>query len=316
MISVVLPVYNVEKYLAKCLESILDQTFSDYEIVIVNDGSTDDSLNVAKEVLAKTDIEYQIINNENGGVSKARNTGLNNARGDEVIFIDADDLVRKDFLETLHSLIDGCDYSFCNYTFVHSSAELNDNADKITVYDKEEMINHFLKRDLYFVVPSMLFKRDFLLRNNLYFNEDVRFSEDQMYIWDVIMKTNKCIYTNRKMYGYYLRENSTMTGSPYTKILKGYEQYVQFTDNLIKEYPERRDKLKLILPRWSLGVLYTSSNILNKDEFMKLYKTVDGKNLLKKIKGIGEIKAYLLALVSAISPNLLYTLLRKLKLNG
>ena len=318
MISIVIPLYNAEKYVEKCLDSILEQSYQDFEIVIVNDGSSDNSLNVVLDYLKNTDVNHQIINQENKGVSCARNVGLNNAKGEYILFMDSDDCLSREFLNDLYHLLieSNSDFSFCDYTFISTQKMISSGNGNIVNYNRDELFDSFLKRNVSFVLPSMLFVKKFLIDNKIKFVEDIRFSEDQMFIWDVILRINKAVYLNKKMYGYYLRDNSTMTGSSYNKIENGFDQFKNFATRLEKDYPEYKDKIRMILPRWSLGTLYTAANLLNKQEFKQIYNKVEGNKILSRIIKIHEIKAYLLGFVCALSPDLLYKLCRKLKLNG
>ena len=318
MISIIIPVYNLEPYIEKCLESILNQDYQDFEIVLVDDGSSDNSAQVADRYLKERFKNYRIIKRKNGGVSNARNEGLKKAKGDYVVFVDGDDYLAKDFLSSLYNCLVEYDgqLSFCGYKYVKNQEAPVDDNDKIIVYNNQELLKSFLRRDIIFVLPSMMMKKNFLLDNNLFLNEAIRFSEDQMYIWDVFFKCDKAIYLPAKKYGYYLRENSTMTASPYRKIVNGVEEYDKYVKGLKDKYPNKKDIIDLILPRWQLGVLYSSARLLNREEFDSLYELVDGKSILKRIKGINEIKAYLLAIVSSASKGLLYRLCNRMDLNG
>jgi len=317
MISVVVSLYNVEKYIAGCLSSIVQQTFRDFELILVDDGSTDNSVSVAQEYLKKTGTDYRLILKKNGGQSSARNAGLRESKGDFVVFIDSDDVVSKDFLEILiNAFEDNTDFTFCNYEFVKTQDPPIDDNDKWAVFNRNEMIEQFLKRTIGFVVPSMMFKRSFLIDNNLFFRENIRFSEDQMFIWETIFACKQVNYLYRKAYGYYVREQSIMTGSPYNKIVSGFKVYSDFCDELKEKHPEYLKEISMILPRWELGTLYSSASLLEYEEYLKVYKMMDGKKIFRKIAGINEIKAYLLATVSSLSPKLLYRLCRRMDLNG
>ena len=104
MISIVVPVYNVEKYLHKCVDSILNQTFQDFELILVNDGSTDGSATIC-ETYAATNEKVRVIHKKNGGLSDARNVGIANAIGEYVTYIDSDDYISKEYLEVLQQLL-------------------------------------------------------------------------------------------------------------------------------------------------------------------------------------------------------------------
>ena len=95
--SIIVPVYNVEKYVKRCLDSIFNQTYKDFEVIVVNDGSTDKSMNIVKKYK-----DVKIINEENRGLSHARNNGVKNARGDYILFVDSDDYINKDLLKELN----------------------------------------------------------------------------------------------------------------------------------------------------------------------------------------------------------------------
>lgn len=316
MISVVVSVYNVEKYLEKCLESIIRQSLSDYEVIIVDDGSKDGSVDVAKNYLKDKNIDWQLVSKENGGQGSARNAGLKHAKGEYVVFIDSDDVISDDFLERLYENVskDSYDFSFCGFKYVKEQIPPVDDSTEYTEYDRDSLVSCFLKRTISFVLPSMMFRKSFLLDNGLWFNENTRFSEDQYFMWEVILSSHKTVYMNRKMYGYYLRENSIMTGSPYDKICIGIDEYSKFCDSLKERYPEYDSMISKILPRWELGTLYSCAKLVPYDQYLDLYQRMNGRTLLKRVMGIGESKAYLLALVSSISPKLIYALCRKMRL--
>ena len=316
MISVVVPVYNVEKYIEKCVDSIVNQSYKDFELLLIDDGSKDNSIAIAQDYLSDKDVNYKIYHKENGGLSSARNYGLYKASGDCVVFIDCDDVVSEDFLSRLYESLEDNDFSFCGFQFVKTQDIKVDDNNEIIDFNKEELLESFRKRTIDFVVPSMLFKREFLIDNYISFDETIKFSEDQVFIWQVIFACNKAKYLKRKMYGYYVRENSIMTSSSYDKVISAYNKYCEYTDSFYKKYPQHIDTIKYILPRWKLGTLYTSAHLLNRKDFIHLYKELNGRNILKEMYGFNENKALLLAGVSSLSANLLYYLCRGMNLNG
>ena len=317
MISVIIPVYNVEKYIVGCLKSVLNQDLQDFELILVDDGSSDRSVNTAEEYLKDKGVEYTLITKENGGQGSSRNAGLKLAKGDFITFIDSDDAIAKDFLSSLYKEFDEkTDFTFCNFQYVKSQEGPIDDNDEKKIFDKETLLDAFLKRTVNIAVPSMMFRKSFLLDNDLYFDEKIRFSEDQLFIWNVILHSEKTVYLYRKLYGYYLRENSTMTGSSSDKVINSYRQYKEAIKSYFSAYPEYENIEEMILPRWELGTLYTSARMCKYDDFKKIYDEMDGKTIFRRVFGIGEIKAYLLAAVCSTSPKLLYNLCRRMDLNG
>ncbi|MBQ6478102.1 MAG: glycosyltransferase [Erysipelotrichaceae bacterium] len=318
MISVVVPVYNVEKYILPCIESILKQSCQDFELILVDDGSKDRSIPIAKEYLQDKNISYRIVEKENGGLASARNAGLKAAKGDYISFIDADDAISADFLERLKDTLEknDVDFSFCAFSFTKQQIPPQDSSVQVRLFSREELMETFLKRTIAFVVPSMLFRKEFLLNNGLYFDEKIRFSEDQPFIWNVLLHQNRAVYLYRKMYGYYIRENSIMTGSSYDKLLSSYQEYKENIGRMFQSYPQYKEIADRILPRWKLGALYSAAKLLDYSDYRKLYEIMEGRKILSQIKGIGERNAYLLGAVCSFSPRVLYELCRRLNLNG
>ena len=315
--SLILPVYRVEAYIAGCLRSVASQDYNDFEVLLVDDGSPDRSIDIARDCLKDTALNWRIIEKENGGVSSARNAGLKEAKGDYVAFIDADDVLSSDFLSSLlKETAEDIDFVFCGYRYVKEQRVPEDTNDQKEILQREELLDRFLKRTIDFVLPSMLFKRSFLLDNRLFLEEKIHFSEDQLYIWNVILHCAKTVYLPKKMYGYYLRESSTMTGSSLKKITDGYREFKTYISEYFDAYPEYRGIKEKLLPRWELGALYTSARITEYDDFQKIYKEMNGKTVFSRLKGIGELKAYLLGFVCSLSPKLLYRLCRRMDLNG
>ena len=181
LISVIIPMYNAEKYISKNINSILSQTYSYFELIIVNDGSTDNSLDV---VYKFSDERINIISKENGGVSSARNLGLSAAKGDYVFFIDADDYIEPNTLEKFVDVIDSYnpDLIICGIfseTYKNSGHDLLCYDEKFYASKKEfkKDIISLYSHALLYNVWNKLFKREILLKNNISF-PDIGFGED------------------------------------------------------------------------------------------------------------------------------------------
>ena len=151
-ISVVVPVYNVEKYLSVCINSVLSQTFTDFELILVDDGSTDKGGDICDEY-EKKDNRIRVIHQKNQGVSAARNAGIDLSIGEYLIFIDSDDTIDKNCLSILYKnlIIENADISLCAYkkiynngkTFSINDSNSNDNLSSIYVYTNRQAIEHF-----------------------------------------------------------------------------------------------------------------------------------------------------------------------------
>ncbi|MCS2612160.1 glycosyltransferase [Bacteroides fragilis] len=225
LISIIVPVYNVEAYLHQCLQSILDQTYTNLEIIIVDDGSTDHSPAICDH-FAALDARVKVIHKKNGGQSAARNIGLDTASGEYIGFVDSDDWIDNDMYETLYNLISqyGADISACTHYLEYEDG-------RPTVYRSKEEIMTFNHADVMKTlfedkiiknyVVEKLYKRD--LFTGLYFPIGQVF-EDISLSYKIFDRSNKTVLKYKPKYHYRIRLGST-TNSSFSP-LKGI-QYVQ-----------------------------------------------------------------------------------------
>lgn len=215
LFSVIIPVYNVEQYLRDCMESILNQSFSDWEAVCVNDGSTDGSEAILEDYASK-DSRVHIIAQPNRGLSAARNVGMDVAKGDYVLFLDSDDWLETNALETLANALNGEDLlCFLGKRFFEETKTLNpvDQLEEKTyesgmAYYNENALRH---RDFAFVcVVLRAYKRSFLLDNGLRFKEGI-FHEDNLFTPMACYYAGRVKQINADLYNYRMRSNSITT---------------------------------------------------------------------------------------------------------
>lgn len=210
MISIIVPVYNVEQYLTKCLQSILIQTYQNFELILVNDGSTDNSLVICEEY-KKKDSRIRIINKENGGLSSARNAGLKEMKGDYIVFIDSDDWIEKDYLQKLFdSLLDNnADIVQCNFIKedIHGRT-LQKFCDNKVVTEGKNFIKNLYNRKTYLqtvVVWNKIYRKEIF--TNTLFDEGIH-HEDEAIIHELLYKASKIVCIDNILYHYIVRQNS------------------------------------------------------------------------------------------------------------
>lgn len=207
MISIIVPIYNVEKYLSKCLDSIRNQTFTDFEVLMINDGSTDNSAKIAQSFL--TDSRFHLISKPNGGQGQARNVGIDNASGDFICFIDSDDFIDLDYLKVLIGLLteNNADIAQCGVNRVWENGRvLPYSYTGLTSAVYTDMKKYL--RDSSFVMCNKLFRRN--LFNNLRYPEGIKF-EDFALAPQVYERANVIVSTDKCLYNYFWRNNSTTT---------------------------------------------------------------------------------------------------------
>ena len=218
LISIVVPIYKVEKYLPKCIDSIINQTYKNLEIILVDDGSPDRCGEICDEY-AKTDRRIKVIHKENGGVSDARNVGIDIANGEYLGFVDSDDYLEHDFCEKMHMKLkeEKVDWIACNFKkFGESEIIISKTitADCL-ITDKEKILEDFLTGYHYpRVVWGKLFKKEML---DKYSFKNIKIGEDTCCIMDVMLKTKSVYLYNYSGYNYFSRPDSASMRREFNK---------------------------------------------------------------------------------------------------
>lgn len=284
-VSIIVPIYNVEKYIGKCILSIIEQTYKNIEIILVDDGSLDDSGNIADEY-ATRDNRIKVLHKTNAGVSAARNSGLDAATGDFVCFSDGDDYVMPNYVEHLLKLCltyhADVAYTVDMYTTFHNEHIANNQVKVITPEDATENI-------LCYKVPigvySKLFNREFLVKNNIRFLEDVYIGEGFNFNTACFQRANKVVMSNERIY-FYRRDNeaSAMTKFKAAKCQMALKAIDIIKENLVL-------KSARIENAWTFAYWHTHFDmycwIVNakaKNENVELYK---------KCRYVSQSKAYI-----------------------
>jgi len=212
LITIIIPVYNVENYLSECVESVIAQSYKNLEIILVDDGSKDSSGKICDELATKDD-RIKVIHKENGGLSDARNVGIEASSGDFICFVDSDDIIDKNFvLIHYNALISNeADLSVCLYKkFVDKSELLNLNQTKnpeIVKMNKNELINQlFLRNNIHYICAcTKMYKKQIF--NDLRFDKG-RLYEDEFIVYKVFNSCENAVFINSELYFYRGRPGS------------------------------------------------------------------------------------------------------------
>lgn len=220
LISVIIAVYNTEKYLCQCLDSVVNQTYTNLEIILVDDGSTDGSSEICKQY-AQQDQRVQYIRQNNSGVSAARNNGLHVATGEYVYFADSDDFFELNMLEILYRLAHEhhAQIAACHWKseFDDSTAQLGekqwDYPKSVELFSAEEAMISLLQFKSYLGFGwNKLFEMRLLRENHIEFDESLKMLEDELLCCLAIERTERVVYTNLKLYHYRLTGMSSTRG--------------------------------------------------------------------------------------------------------
>lgn len=246
-LSIIVPVYNVEKYLPKCLESLTNQTLKDIEIICVNDGSMDNSLAILKEFASK-DYRIKIIDNQHQGVAKTRNTGIEQSTGEYIGFVDSDDYIDIDFFEKLYNSATKSNSDIAiasilkhkNFFNIYN-AKYTKEETAITIQDKIKLCED--KKHFFFYAWNKIYHSGFIKENNIKFSEG-QIYEDVMFAIKALYYSNKIISVYGTKYHYIEHENSLTkykdkTGEKEHDLIKAYSELQEFCNSKNIEIPER-----------------------------------------------------------------------------
>lgn len=246
LITVIVPIYQVEKYLKKCLDSILNQTYKNLEIILVDDGSKDNSPQICEEYKTK-DSRIKVIHKENGGLSDARNAGLKIATGKYIGFVDSDDYIKSDMYQILYENIikAKADISICDVLMVKENANISDSLEDnclVKELNFYEALKLLVENKIKSYAWNKLYKKEIF--ENIQFPKG-RKMEDLAIMYKVFEKASKVVFTSKKEY-YYLQRNDSILGNIDLKLTKDLWYFVTERYNyIIKKYPKLEESLDI-----------------------------------------------------------------------
>ena len=293
-VSIIVPVYKVEKYLDKCVESLVNQTYKNIEIILVDDGSPDNCPAICDEWVSK-DSRIKVVHKENGGISNARNAGMKVATGDYFGFVDSDDVVSIEMYKTLVELLEknDADMSICQY------CEFKDNTEPMYTLDNDHHIYNnpndvlkrlFCKKDVANAVWNKLYKRE--LFDDLEFPVGVIIAEDMYLTYKLILKSNKIVISNSKLYGYRVNRKSSLMSTFSIDKIKSLIIVSNSRYNDLKDIKEilpylNGSKAKTIYDIHTWVTEEKNEDIFYSEDLLSEYK------LLKKVVNIKSLPSYL-----------------------
>ena len=275
LITIVVPVYKVEECLQKCIQSILEQTYKNIEVILVDDGSPDNSGNICDQ-FAKIDTRITVIHKKNGGLSDARNKGIEKAKGKYISFIDSDDYIERDMIEILYKLCieNNADISMISYREIEDGIIINENSkytEKIIKYTNIQAIKELLKDNIIKNYAwNKMYKKE--LFNNIRYPIG-RSYEDIGTTYKLFEKSNNIVWYDIPKYNYIRRKTSIVSQNTYKNLKDfidlSYERYIHFNkDKILK----KENDFAFIRNMIMFYINYQIDNIIElEDVFEKLY---------------------------------------------
>jgi len=282
LVSIIVPIYNVEDYLEECIDSILNQTYVRYEVILVDDGSTDKCSKICDRY-AENDLRVKVIHKQNGGLSDARNAGIDSACGEYITFIDSDDYVDADYLKVLVLILEreNADIVQGQYTFQRKL--LGTGKNQVNCLSSDESLRNYLLFKK--VLPSVCMK---LYRTTLF--ENIRFpkgriNEDTCTTYKLLLQAKKYVCIERHLYYYRIRQSSIMhSGFSPQKI-----DILNIPDEIRTYLGKKERKYREELAYYELRIRFYVYNILLRERQEAVYKS-EIEELREKIITTGRLK--------------------------
>lgn len=227
-VSVIVPVYNASEYIGNTLNSIINQDFDGYEIIVIDDGSTDDSLDIINRTLENIEIPHEIIHQENAGVSVARNVGIEASKGDYLVFIDADDHVTPNHLSTLYN--GESDFSLILYVKEDGDKLIHMDTYSKDMISTEDFIKKELNMEITFNFFQLMYKSSIIKDNNIRFTPGIVYGEDTEFAHKALFHGNQIEINNEVTYYYVQHSESAIKTTEYRRfgVIKIFEDLADF----------------------------------------------------------------------------------------
>ena len=239
-ISIIAPIYNAEKTLHKCVDSILNQSYKDWELLLIDDGSTDGSALICDEYASK-DQRIKVFHKKNGGVSSARNTGLDNATGSWLTFVDSDDFIDTTFLDSFIKS-QSCDLYITGIQFINNTTTLLPSEEYIKIEDVIELDN--LLNKLYFTVTwGKVYKNDIIQQNKIRFNINLKIGEDTDFVLNYLLYIHDIRFVSKPLYHFFNDEKGKIT-----KYILTADEYITHTNSIKRSLARLCNKLNYEFP--------------------------------------------------------------------
>lgn len=285
LVSIIMPVYGVEKYIEKAIQSVIFQDYRNWELLIINDGSKDHSRDIALQYSKKYDNIY-LFDKENGGLSDARNYGLRLARGKYIHFFDSDDFIVNDFYSSYLPIIENENIDFLILGYSIDYYNKNDICKKIVKYETERLHAKIIDPLLFIgkLEPLLnfawnkIFKRSFLLENQLFFTKGLSVIEDQDFFLKVLTASNNFLFVEGAKYHYIVRPRKTLSSSYNDSFLEMYKKSYLLYEGIYeklnipnRERVEKLSEIAYLKLYYLLCLLFRSDSSDKKKEFNRIF---------------------------------------------
>lgn len=290
-ISIIIPAYNSEKYIEKTLNSIINQTIDNIEIIVIVNGSNDRTYDYAEKILKNQNkYQWKVIREKEGNVGKARNIGIKKASGEYLYFIDSDDLIFEDALEKMYlsAINQKSEICFCGYNRIDENGKILAHYEKYFNYLPKlivngiDALNIFLFNEIWICTGSAIYKRDYIIKNDILFHEKFNSGEDQYFVVKALYFAEKVTAVNKVFFNYVIHDKSLSISKDVFDSIEVFKVILQFFNKEAEKIlnAEKKDRIKNlsdIVEKYKIPYLKTRA-------YYRISKIIDWKNFKKMIK--------------------------------
>lgn len=281
--SIIVPIYNSSSFLTGCLNSICIQKYTNFEVILVDDGSTDNSCDICKKYVNK-DRRFRYLYKTNGGVSAARNAGIKNATGEYILFVDSDDIVADDWLSILHNNLETSDLYIYSYGYIDKLKQINklNVGGCFSVIDTIFNINDSLRTQILYKIYNKVYCKRIILENDIQFDESINMGEDLRFNLEYFKHIENIKFIDRCLYFYRVNNSTSLCHKcdiDYNLIVNEIEAVVQFYNYFVDKVGTLVINKKIstfVLDKLQVGI---TDKRLNKNEAKQLILYVSKLNL-------------------------------------
>ncbi len=309
-VSVIIPCYNSETLLDETMESLEKQSCKDFEVVCIDDGSTDGTLEVLHKWEKKNGFNIRIVRQKNNGVSAARNKGISEAKGEIILFLDSDDIYHSSFIEKILNGLKKADIAYCklnrNLKIVY---RCNSSKKEFKVQNIKEAMNKLLYEMGSYGFYCYAYKKELINKYNLRFDEDTAFGEDREFIWKYIAHCKKAAWLDLPLYGYRRNPNSAtkrLASWRKTDSLKAVKRTESYLEDNNCVFAEEYKSYMFARVMWSTAKMFSVSK--DRELFDRLQDEFDVRSCMKRTASDPNILVRIASRMFLMNPTIFYNL--------
>lgn len=311
-ISIVIPVYKVGMYIENSMKSVIYQRFTDFEVILVDNNTPDDSIKIAENILNGTNICYRVVKQRIQGLPAARNKGIEEAKGEWIVSIDPDDTISSYFLEELYNVAinNNLDIVISKYAEVTEKDLFEfpqeSEKDRVELYEQKEILPLLLTRKMPLMISNTFFKKELFVRNEFQFDVRAKMGSDLVQMWEFLLSVPRIGFINKYLYNHFFRPDSIITAPSVEKVITNRDCYLRLRERMINKYGLDKKFANWVYARSVFAAVSQSSIWGDFNTFYNVYKQVYNKEVYFILKTFPQRKLTIMNTIIHISPRLFH----------